>query len=164
MVQELTIREFQDCDASAAANLFFEAVQIGAKAAYTQEQRNVWAPAIPDVNTWRDRLAAQYSVVAYQGTELLGFMTLTEDGLIDLAFVRPKVMGSGVAGKLYDVIIKEARTRQLPTLQTRASHMARRFFEKRDWSVIQRQTIVRDDVELTNFRMELKTNSEESMK
>jgi len=162
MVPELSIRQFQDCDASAAANLFFEAVQTGAKAAYTQEQRNVWAPAIPDVATWRDRLAAQYSVMAYQGGELLGFMTLTEEGVIDLAFVHPKAMGSGVAGKLYDVIMKEARTRPLTTLQTRASHLARRFFEKRDWSVVQQQTAVRGDVELINFRMELKMKSEDT--
>jgi len=146
----------------AAANLFFEAVQTGAKAAYTQEQRNAWAPAIPDVATWRDRLAAQYSVMAYQGGELLGFMTLTEEGVIDLAFVHPKAMGSGVAGKLYDVIMKEARTRQLTTLQTRTSHLARRFFEKRDWSVVQQETAVRGDVELINFRMEFKINSEDT--
>ncbi|MGJ8532660.1 MAG: GNAT family N-acetyltransferase [Alphaproteobacteria bacterium] len=162
MVPELSIREFQDEDASAAANLFFEAVQTGAKAAYTQEQRNAWAPAIPDVATWRDRMAAQYSVMAYQGGELLGFMTLTKVGVIDLAFVHPRAMGSGVAGKLYDVIIKEARARKLPTLQTRASHMARRFFEKRDWSVVQQQTAVRGDVELINFRMEFKIKSEDS--
>lgn len=161
MVPELSIREFQDEDASAAANLFFEAVQTGAKAAYTQEQRNAWAPAIPDIATWRDRMAAQYSVVAYRGGELLGFMTLTEEGLIDLAFVHPRSMGSGVAGKLYDVIMKEARTRHLTALQTRASHLARRFFEKRDWSVIQQQTAMRGDVELTNFRMELKLKSDE---
>ncbi|WP_306256627.1 hypothetical protein [Pararhizobium sp. IMCC21322] len=65
MVQRLSIRQFQDRDAPAAANLFFEAVQTGAKAVYTQEQRNAWAPAIPDVAKWRDRMAAQYSVMAY---------------------------------------------------------------------------------------------------
>lgn len=162
MVPDLSIRKFQDGDASAAANLFYEAVQTGAKAAYTQEQRDAWAPAIPDVAMWRDRMAAQYSVVAYQGDELLGFMTLTEEGVIDLAFVHPRAMGSGVAGKLYDEIMEEARTRPLTTLQTRASHLARRFFERRDWSVIQQQTAVRGDVELTNFQMELKINSEDT--
>lgn len=161
MLQELSIRQFQDRDAPAAANLFFEAVQKGAKAAYTQKQRNAWAPSIPDVNTWRDRMAAQYSVVAYQADELLGFMTLTEEGVIDLAFVLPQAMGSGVAGKLYDEIMKEAIARKLPTLQTRASHIARRFFEKRDWIVVQQKTAVRADVELINFLMELNLNSEE---
>lgn len=161
MMHELSIRQFQDRDAPAAASLFFEAVQTGAKAAYTQEERNAWAPSIPDVTTWRDRMAAQYSVVAYRADKLLGFMTLTEEGVIDLAFVLPQEMGSGVAGKLYDEIIKQARARKLLTLQTRASHIARRFFEKRDWTVVQQQTAVRGDVELINLLMELNINSEE---
>lgn len=161
MAQQLSIRLFQDCDAAAAANLFYEAVQIGAKTVYTQEQRDVWAPSIPDVTTWRSRMAAQFSVVAYQDDALSGFMTLTSQGVIDLAFVHPNEMGTGVAGKLYDVILDEALNRKFQNLQTRASHMARRFFEKRNWAVIRQQIDVRDDVELINFLMELKIMPEE---
>lgn len=161
-MQELLIRRFRDSDAIAAAKLFFEAVQTGAKDAYTQEQRDAWAPSVPDVATWRDRMAAQFSVVACQDDILLGFMTLTDQGIIDLAFVHPKAMGTGIAGKLYEAIITEAKNKQLINMQTRASHLARRFFEKRNWRVLKQQTIVKENVELTNFLMQLTIRPEES--
>jgi len=152
---KLEIRRFQDQDAAASAQLFLEAVQTGARDAYTQEQRNAWAPSIPDISDWQTRLKTQFSLMAYHDDQLLGFMTLTDNGVIDLAFVSPAAMGKGVAGELYNAILKQARIRQFTQLQTHASHMARRFFEKRNWVIIQQQTVVRNDVELTNFLMEL---------
>jgi putative acetyltransferase len=162
MATALRIRRYQDQDATASAQLFFEAVQTGARDAYTQDQRNAWAPSVPDISQWHDRLKMQFSLMAYQNEQLSGFMTLTEQGVIDLAFVRPTAMGKGVAGELYDAILKQARIRQFSHLETHASHQARRFFEKRNWTVIQQQIVVRDDVELTNFLMELKLTSAEN--
>lgn len=162
MATALRIRRYQDQDATASAQLFFEAVQTGARDAYTQDQRNAWAPSVPDILQWHDRLKMQFSLMAYQNEQLSGFMTLTEQGIIDLAFVRPTAMGTGVAGQLYDAILKQARTKQFSHLETYASHQARRFFEKRNWTVIKQQIVVRDDVELTNFHMELKLTSAEN--
>lgn len=163
MVTDLKIRRFQDQDAAASAQLFFEAVQTGARDAYTQEQRNAWAPSIPDISDWQTRLKTQFSLMAFRDDQLSGFMTLTDQGIIDLAFVSPAAMGKGVAGELYNAILKQARIRNFPLLQTHASHMARRFFEKRNWVMIQQQTAVRNDVELTNFLMELNMTSAECL-
>lgn len=162
MHDRLKIRRFCDQDAGAAANLFFTAVQTGAQSTYTQKQRNAWAPRIPDAESWKDRMAAQHSLVAILDDQLVGIMTLTDQGIIDLAFVLPEKMGTGVAGELYAAILAEARTRKFSQLQTHASHMARRFFEKRNWRIVQQQTIVRDEVELTNFLMELDITQEEN--
>lgn len=148
-----TVRAFRDDDAAATARIYFDAVRIGARTHYGDAQRRAWAPRVPETAAWLDRLRPQTVLVAERDGQVIGFMTLTAEGCIDLAFVTPDHIGRGVAKQLYDAILAEAEGRGLASLHTEASHLARAFFERQGWSVVRPQTVSRDGVEIANFVM-----------
>lgn len=154
MSDEIQIRQFRNEDAEAAAQIFYDAVRIGAAEFYDEAQRAAWAAEVPNANVWRDRLNAQTTYVAISDNQLIGYMTLADDGYIDLAFVRPDRIGTGVAKALYDAVEAKARELAAVRLYSEASFLAKRFFERQGWSVLKPQTIERHGVKLTNFVME----------
>ncbi|MCJ8324967.1 MAG: GNAT family N-acetyltransferase [Rhizobiales bacterium] len=154
MSDEIQVRPFQDTDAKAAAQIFYDAVHIGAAEFYNQEQRAAWAAEVPNSDVWCDRLNAQIAYVAVSDEQLVGYMTLADDGYIDLAFVRPDKIGTGVAKALYDAVEAKAIEFGASRLYSTASFLAKRFFERQGWSMLKQQTIERHGVELTNFAME----------
>ncbi len=153
-MQETGIRQFTKQDAQATAKIFYDAVHRGSAGHYDQAQRQAWAPGVPALPDWLDRLAAQTTLVAERHGSIVGFMTLDTRGYIDLAFVSPDCMGQGVARLLYSAIEAEALTAGFDRLSTQASHQARRFFERQGWSVVRQQTVSPRGVVLTNFVME----------
>lgn len=80
-------------------------------------------------------------------------MTLGDDGYLDFAYVSPPMMGSGLAGAIYDAIEAQARKAGMNVLSTEASHLARRFLTRRGWITDARQSVIRHGVAITNFRM-----------
>lgn len=149
------IRDCQEEDTTATARVFFDSVRIGARKYYDDVQRRAWAPEVPDTAEWHERFRTQTVKVAEQNGSIVGFMTLTDDGYIDLAFVAPHVIGQGVAKALYDSLRTVALAHGLTRLHAEASLMARPFFERQGWSVLEEEVVIRDGVELTRFKMEL---------
>ncbi|MCF6232735.1 MAG: GNAT family N-acetyltransferase [Rhodobacteraceae bacterium] len=139
--------------------VFFEAARIGARDHYTEGQRKAWAPFDEMPNGWADKLAQMQTWVAEVDGEIAGFMGMrTEnhpDGYLDLAFVRPRWMGRGVAQALYGIILERARARGLTRLTTHASHLARPFFARQGWRVDYPETVERDGETLERFAMSL---------
>ena len=153
-MENLRVRKFVDDDVSATGQIFFDSVRLGAAEYYDERQRNAWAAKVPNDDEWRKRLQSQHSFVAQLDTRLAGFMTLDDHGHIDLAFVVPDLIGKGVARALYERVEAEALRRGIGRLDTEASHMARRFFDRQGWSVVRQQSVAKGDVSLTNFIME----------
>lgn len=142
-------------DAQACYDVFVHAVHGGTAAFYSPEQQAAWAPKdalMPE--TWPARMTLGVAIGAKRWGKIVGFMTMGFDGHIDFAYVLPTEMGKGTAGKLYDACEAEARHLGLTVLDTEASHLAKRFFEKRGWHVTARQMVIRNGVGIENFRME----------
>lgn len=147
------IRSYQAGDAEILADIFYRAVHEGAAGAYDPAARAAWAPARPQGADWTARLAEQITLVADAPDGPCGFMTLTGDGHLDLAFVRPESMGRGVAQALYFALETQARGLGITHLDTDASALARRFFLKQGWSVSAERQVVRSGVTLRTWRM-----------
>lgn len=142
-------------DADVCYDVFFRAVHGGTDAFYSAPQQSAWAPARTSApNDWPQRLTQGFALGAKRWGKIVGFMTMGHDGHIDFAYVLPSEMGKGTAGKLYDACETEARRLGLEVMDTEASHLAKRFFEKRAWHVTARQMVIRDGVGIENFRME----------
>lgn len=154
MNNEILVRLFEAADADAAAQIFYDAVRIGAAEFYDEAQRAAWAVDVPDSDVWRDRLLAQPTFVAISDAQLVGYMTIAADGYIDLAFVRPDRIGTGVAKALYDAVEAKAIELGASRLYSEASYLAKRFFERQGWVVVKPQIIERHGVTLTNFVIE----------
>lgn len=152
---ETLIRLFRDEDAAATAQVIFDSIRVGARDHYDDAQRRAWIPEVPETDEWLARLKPHYVLIAERDRIVIGFMTLTADGLIDLAFVAPDAIGQGVAKALYDALLVEARSRGQTRLRVAASLLARPFFERQGWSVSEEETVIRSGVALRRFRMEI---------
>jgi len=149
-MKSLRVREFEDVDIGATAQVFFDAVRLGAADYYDDRRRAARAEKVPDADDWHERLLSQQTFVAELEARVAGFMTLDVDGHIDLAFVALTLIGKGVA-RAFEA---EASRLGIERLDTEASHMARRFLERQGWSVVRQQSVEMGDVSLTNFLME----------
>lgn len=148
----MELRPYRPQDADALAQIYFDAVRIGAAPKYSAAALAAWAPERPKAAVWAARLQGLITQVASDRTPI-GFMSLCPTGRLDLAYVAPEWRGKGVADALHDAILVQARALKLPALTTEASLMARPFFLRMGWQMVAAQTAVRNGVSLENFRM-----------
>ena len=109
----LKIRRYRESDTETLTRVYFESVRNGTMAFYSKEQREAWAPSIPDTDAWKSKLAPMIVFVAEDDSGIAGFMTLEDTGYIDLAFVRPDRIATGVGGKLYEHLEKTSRKKPI---------------------------------------------------
>jgi len=93
-------------------------------------------------------------LVAEDETGVVGFMTVDKTGYIDLAFVRPDRIGTGVASEIYKRIEMASKESGQTRLFSNASELAKPFFEKHGWTVCRTQQVERHGAKMTNYRME----------
>lgn len=132
---------------------FYAAVHEGAARHYTPEERAAWAPQVEMPDLWEERLEALTAFVATANGAPIGFLLLGADGFIDLFYIAPPFMGTGLAEQLYDGALLEAKSLGLNEMSTEASHLARSFFARHGWQVEARQSVIRAATTITNFRM-----------
>ena len=142
-----------DQDAAALSQVFFDAVRDG-PSPYTQAQRMAWMPQAPAPEVFADRLRAQHVVLAEAKGTVVGFMTLAEDGYLDLAYILPSHRGSGLFGMLYRKLEAAARELGIARLHTHASLMAQPAFRKVGFLTIQNETVERAGEHLQRAEME----------
>ena len=87
--------------------------------------------------------------------EVVGFMSMTGAGHIDLAFVLPQEMGKGTADALYAALLECAVSLGIKQLTVDASHLARSFFLRHGWMAGPEETIKRNKVSLSRTAMSL---------
>lgn len=151
----ITLRSYQPGDAVALGVIFHRAVHEGTVPHYSKAEREAWSPRIPDTRSWEERLSEADTVVADTIEGPVGFMSLDPArAYLDLAYVLPEVMGTGVSGLLYSVLEGRARARGLTRLETEASLLAEPFFKRQGWRVVRRQKVERLGVWLSNALME----------
>lgn len=143
-----SIRPYHD-DAHACAEVYFHAVQRGTNEKYTEAQRNAWAPKIPDPLTY---LADETCIIAEADGKVIGFMSVTAEHHISMAFVHPDWHRQGVAGALYDQMLASVKT---PPKTVHASLIARPFFEKQGWVAVEKEEHVVRGVMLIRHLMRL---------
>jgi putative acetyltransferase len=149
----LLIRPYRPGDADALAQIFFDAVRIGAAPKYPAAELAAWAPIRPSAEVWAARLAPLTTFVA-EAHQPIGFMSLGPNGYLDLAFVAPEQRGQGVADALHAAVLAYAQSQALPLLTTEASRMARPFFLRMGWQDLARQTVERGGQRIENFKMQ----------
>ena len=84
---------------------------------------------------------------------MVAFIDLEPDGDIDRLFCAPEAAGRGVASRLYESLETAARAQGIERLFTEASELARRFFERKGFTVLQRQDKILRGVPIHNYRM-----------
>ena len=104
------------------------------------------------MDQWPDRLHNQVVYLAWESEVPVGFLSLRDDGYLDLAFVAPEQQGRGVFRQLYQHLENENRPRH-PYLWTHASLAARPAFEAVGFSVVQEESVATGGQVLRRFEM-----------
>lgn len=142
---------------AAIAALFFDSVHGLAAKSYTPEQCLAWAPqslgVAPDLEQWRSRLASLETLVADFGGVIGGFISYTSNGYIELLYTSPAYSRQGVASKLYTTVRQRLSSQGITNFSTAASIVARPFFERMGFRVVEAQVVERNGVQLRRFAM-----------
>ncbi len=149
------IRPYAIDDAEATYFVYREAARRGSQPHYTPEQGMAWAPSDEIAPWWRERMLSGTTWVWDADRTVGGLISLTRAGHLDMFFVLPELRGTVASGALYDALLSEAKSRGLTELTTDASHLARRFLERRGWQTKGEETVERGGVELTRSQMKL---------
>jgi putative acetyltransferase len=123
---------------------------------YTAEQVNAWVPRRWDAEREHRRSGDGRLVLVAVGESghVVAFIDLEPDGHIDRLFCAPEAAGRGVASRLYDGIEAAAGAQGIKRLFTEASELARRFFERKGFTVLERQDMILRGVPIHNYRMD----------
>lgn len=152
-IGSVQLRAYQPSDAVPTRTVFYRAVHETARADYTAQQLDAWAPPMTDYGSWNERMLRNRTVVAEEDDVLLGFGDADAAGYVDMMFVLPEAAGRGVAGALLDHVLGRAAAEGASSASTHASLTARGFFAHKGFVVVEERHSVRAGVELTNFLM-----------
>lgn len=133
------------------AALFYDTVHTVNRRHYTQAQVDAWADGNVDLAAWHRSFARNTTLLAVEGSTLIGFADMEPSGHLDRLYVHSAHQGRGVAAALCDAL-EAPFTGHMVTVD--ASITARPFFERRGYHMVKAQQVERRGVLLTNYRME----------
>ena len=146
----MRIRKYESRDCARIVRLFYETVHTVNAAHYSPEQLNAWAPRIPEEADWDRSFRSHFTLVAEEDGTVLGFGDISAEGYLDRLYVSKDHQREGIATAIC-AALEEAVSAARVT--THASITAKPFFEKRGYTVIREQQVIRQGVALTNYVM-----------
>ncbi len=146
---EMIIRKYNSADCAEMAQLFYNTVHTVNARDYTQQQLNAWATGKVDLVQWNESFCRHFTFVAVMYNKIVGFGDIDNIGYLDRLYVHKDYQRQGIGSELCEMLEKAVQG----NIVTHASITAKAFFESRGYSVIKQQTVVKNDVQLTNFVM-----------
>lgn len=120
--------------------------------AYDQEQVHAWA-AFADDSVFDDQLKEGITIVAEQQDEIVGFGQLHPLNHIALLYVDSHHANRRIGSELAKRLERHAEDSGMKALSVEASKIARPFFEKQGYAVLDKEVIDRNGVEFERFLM-----------
>ncbi len=152
-MREIEIADFEWWMLDDIVRLFYDTVHTINARDYNEEQLERWAPAIPDVISWKQRLGNNVCKVAMVEHTITGFAELTSEGHVDTMYVHKNFQGRGIAKKLMDELLKIAHQRNYNEISTEASITAKPLFEKYGFVVKRVKTKLHNGKGFINYEM-----------
>jgi len=150
----MRIRPFRTRDTEQLAGIFRAAVLHSGAQAYSPAQLEAWAGAADDVKGFGEELARGVTLVAEtdQG-ETVAFGQLAPEDRVSLLYTAPGFARASYASGIYRMLEDRARVAGVTALHTEASRVARPFFEKQGFELIETEHVRRRGVTFERFRM-----------
>ncbi|MDQ0506484.1 GNAT family N-acetyltransferase [Xanthobacter agilis] len=137
----VSLRPFLPADAPALAALFRAAIEELTGDDYDADQQEAWAAAADDEEAFGARLAGLLTLVALRSGAPVGFLALKDDSHIDLLYVHPEAVETGVAATLCAAAEALAHGRGAKAVTVDASDTALGFFLHRGYQPERRNTV-----------------------
>ncbi len=146
------LRQYQESDCTILMELFYHTVHTVNAKDYSKEQVDAWADGNPDLTQWNESLLSHYTIVAEINGIIAGFGDIDSSGYLDRLYVHPDYQHQGIATALCNELESSVNADRIIT---HASITARSFFEHRGYKVLKEQQVLRRNILLTNYVMEL---------
>jgi UPF0176 protein len=150
----MLIRLFQKQDSDQIAKLFHDTIREVNIRDYSPAQVQAWAPDDLYFTNWTEDCTSNFTYVAEEEGEIIGFAQLETNGHIDCFFCHKDYQRCGVGTRLYRAIEAKALELKIERLFVEVSITARAFFKSRGFSVVKEQQVTCRGEKLTNFVME----------
>lgn len=147
------VREFQPGDELPLFRIYYSAIHQIARRDYTEEQINAWAPANLDQALWASKIQSIKPFIAEQGSEIVGYADLQDNGYIDHFFVSGAHPRLGIGRALMEKIHDKAARLGLQELSADVSRTAQPFFAHFDFVIVEQRRPVVRGVEVPNALM-----------
>jgi GNAT superfamily N-acetyltransferase len=152
VLEETAVRRFSRADLAPVYGLVHETIGAAYRDVYPEEAIELFRPYHAEETILSDA-AAGYTVVAETGDVIVATGTLLETN-IRRVFVSPALQGRGIGRLVAEELEKEARRRQLPSLDLGASLVSRRFWEARGFVLVREGSLpARNGKELRYYEM-----------
>ncbi|WP_446897851.1 GNAT family N-acetyltransferase [Clostridium sp. LBM24168] len=149
----MIIRDYKPDDCVLLAQLFYDTIHTINAMDYTKEQLDVWATGDVNLEEWNRSFLEHTTLVAVQAGAIVGFADMDRNGCLDRLFVHKDYQSMGIATGLVKELERCVEKNNVVCFETYASITARSFFEQLGYVMQTENTVVREGVSLTNFRM-----------
>lgn len=147
MKSRIEIRLYKSSDIDEVIQMFKDSISSACKNDYSAQEIEAWINAL-DRDKLQDRFLGSYSIAAIMDGIIVGFGNIDiEKRYLDCLYVRPKFYRRGIATK----ICEELENKVLGTISVHSSKTAKAFFLNRGYKLIAEQTVVRNEIKLTNY-------------
>ena len=151
---KITIIRAKENDLDSVLQLYNGTVKIINSKHYSAEQIDAWL----DDDTRPERFAKKineqlFYVCKNEFDELLGFSSITEDGYLDLLYASNLHQRQGVGTLLLEQMLAAGKIYKFEKIVADVSITAVPFFRSNGFETTNEQSIERNGVKLTNFRM-----------
>lgn len=147
----LQLRAYITSDCEKLIKLFYQTVHIVNAKDYTKEQLNVWAPDNINSLEWNESFLKNYTIVAIDNDEIVGFGDIDKTGYLDRLFVHKDHQRKGIVSAICNKLEQSIKNMKITTA---VSITAKAFFEQRGYRFVKKQEVIRRGVGLVNFLME----------
>jgi putative acetyltransferase len=153
MIKQTILRLGKLEDLLELQQLFVDTISTICSADYNDDQIKAWISGIENTDRWQGILTRQYVLVAENKQGIVGFGSLDKGNYIDMLYVHKDCQKQGIASHLCIEIEKEAKQQGEIVLTSDVSLTAKSFFGKMGFKAIAQQTVIKQGIELINFKM-----------
>ncbi len=149
----MLLREYQHGDEEALARIYRDAVRNTGRLAYDPPQIEAWA-AFADGQPFGEQLRQGLTLVALDGDRAAAFGQLHPQDHVALLYTASDHARQGFATRVYAALEAHAAAGGATSLHVDASRIARHFFLKMGFHVLEAQRITRQGTVFERFSME----------
>ncbi len=118
---------------------------------YSKKQVDVWASKNIDIKKFNKSLLENFSIVAIKNDMIVGFGDINIEGYLDRLYVHKNYQRKGIGTLICDNLEKNISYRKIIT---HSSITAKPFFKSRNYIIIKKQYVKRNNIYLKNYVME----------
>ena len=132
-------------------SLFYNTIHSINIKEYSKKQVDVWASKNIDIKKFNKSLLENFSIVAIKNDMIVGFGDINIEGYLDRLYVHKNYQRKGIGTLICDNLEKNISYRKIIT---HSSITAKPFFKSRNYIIIKKQYVKRNNIYLKNYVME----------